>query len=331
LLLLVQAGATGARPQPAATPSATAGASCARPYHVAFVTDVGGLRADGDAYRGMTAALSTVGCGQSELISSLRPSEYGANLRLAAGHHPDLVVAASFLLTDAAVDAARADPQTEFLLVDPILPPAGLPNLETLRFRRDQSAFLAGALAAMLTETGVVAGVYGPGGLADQLQRAAFEHGAHYARPAIQVLGAYQPAGDGVPYDNPRWGAAQAEMFSAQRADVIFGGAGATGSGALQGATIAGRLCIGASAAGPPDSGAPSCLIGSMTTSVQRGVELAVLAACCGSWRPGTFDVGLAEGAVGFQTFRGAARPDVQRRLQDIVDALIGGSLTTGV
>jgi basic membrane protein A and related proteins len=330
LLLLVQVGATGAPPQPAPLRSATATPSCARPYHVAFVTDVGGLRADGDAYRGMTAALSTVGCGKSELISSLRPSEYEANLRLAAGRHPDLVVAASFLLTDAAVDAARADPHTDFLLVDPILSPPGLPNLETLRFRQDQSAFLAGALAAMLTETGVVAGVYGPGGLADQQQRAAFEHGAHYGRPAVQVLGAYQPAGDGAPYDNPRWGAAQAEAFSAQRADVIFGGAGATGIGALEGAAIAGQLCIGASPA-PPDPSAPSCLIGRTTTSVQSGVELAVLAAGRGSWRPGSFDVGLAEGAVGLQSFRGAARPDIQRRLQGIVDALVGGTLTTGV
>jgi len=101
----------------------------------------------------------------------------------------DLVIAGSFLLTDDVVQIARANPATHFVLVDPLVIPTGPANLQVLVFRDDQAAFLAGALAGLVTQTGVVAGVYGPEGTGDKNNRLGFEHapatsGTTYARSA---------------------------------------------------------------------------------------------------------------------------------------------------
>jgi hypothetical protein len=94
------------------------------------------------------------------------------------------------------------------------------------------------------------------------------------------VLGAYQPAADGLPYANPGWGAAQARAFVRQSADVIFGTGGSTGKGALRGAAQAGSSCIGADDPSP-DPAVSDCLLASAIKHVDRGVALIVARAVC--------------------------------------------------
>ncbi len=330
----MQAGAGGIRPKPATTPTATAAtSSCAKNFHIAFVADVAGLnsRADAAAWQGVGEALRLRPCAHAELAIPTRPSEYLSLLEGYAGHRVDLVIAGSFLLTGAAVDAAQANPGTHFLLVDPIVTPAGPANLAVLTFRLDQADYLAGALAGMVTQTGIIAGVYGPGGAPDQRDRAGFDHGARYVRPAIRVLGAYQPAADGRPYDNPAWGAAQARAFVQQGADVIFGTGGTTGQGALLGAAQAGSLCIGGSDADlSPGPAAGACLLTSSMKFIDRGVSTAVVDVVGGHWAGGVRAVGLAEGAVELGPVRRELLPGQLEELQTISGQLAAGVLTTG-
>ena len=330
----MQAGAGGIRPKPVTTPAATAAtSSCARNFHVAFVADVAGLnsRADAAAWKGVGEALRLRPCANAELAIPTRPSQYLSLLEGYADHRVDLVIAGSFLLTGAAVDAAQANPGTHFLLVDPIVAPAGPANLTVLTFRDDQSAYLAGALAGMVTKTGVIAGVYGPGGAADQGHRIGFEHGARYVRPAVRVLGAYQPAADGRPYDNPAWGAAQARAFAQQGADVLFGTGGTTGQGALLGAAQAGSLCIG-DADGDASAGpaASACLLASSMKFIDRGVSTVVADAASGHSAGGVHAVGLAEGAVELGHVTHDLSPAQLEELRAIAGMLAAGGLTTG-
>ncbi|TMG15974.1 MAG: BMP family ABC transporter substrate-binding protein [Chloroflexi bacterium] len=206
LLVLVQAGASGARSSvnPAGTPTP----GCTSEFRVAFITDVAGLQSTGDSdgWRGVGDAVRDRPCFRARLIVPSRPSEYRRSLQSGADAHDDLVIAASFLLTDAVVAVARANPGTRFVLVDPLVATPGLPNLAVLSFREDQAAYLSGALSGFLTRSGMVAGVYGPDGATDHVHRLGFEHGARFARPGVRVLGAYQPPSDGAPYANPGWG-----------------------------------------------------------------------------------------------------------------------------
>jgi basic membrane protein A len=332
-LLLVQAGAAGMRPKPAttATTATAATSSCPRNFQIGFVADVAGLnsRADAAAWQGVGQALRHRPCAHADLAIPTRPSQYLSLLQGDADHGVDLVIAGSFLLTGAAVDAARANPETHFLLVDPIVAPAGPANLAVLTFRLDQADYLAGALAAMVTRTGVIGGVYGPGGAPDQRDRNGFEHGALYVRHDVRLLGAYQPAADGRPYNNPVWGATQARVFAQQSADVIFGTGGSTGQGALAGAAQAEVSCIGADLDLSVDAAARSCLLASALKHVDRAVAITIADASAGRWAGGVHAVGLAEGAVELGLLRQLS-PGQLERLRTITSLLVSGALTTG-
>jgi len=324
----VQAGASGARSS--VTLAATPTPGCRSEFRVAFITDVAGLQSTGDAdgWRGVGDAVRDRPCFRARLIVPSRPSEYRRALQSGADAHDDLVIAASFLLTDAVVAAARANPGTRFVLVDPLVETPALRNLAVLSFREDQAAYLAGALAGMVTQSGVIAGVYGPDGAMDHAHRLGFEHGARNARPGVRVLGAYQPPSEDRPYANPGWGAAQARAFIAQGADVIFGAGGTTGQGALQAAAQAGRSCIGADAT---DQSAAGCLVTSTVKFIDRAVRSAIDEAGAGRWSGGVEALGLAEGAVGLGPFRRSLPNDAVRRLQQIADELAAGILSTGL
>jgi len=321
----VQPGATRIH-RPAATPTT----KCSVTFRIGFVADVAGLdsRADAAGWRGVRDGLHGLPCTHADVAVPSRPAEYRQLLQGYVGY--DLVIASSFLLTDAVVEVARANPGTRFVLVDPIVAPAPQPNLAVLVFRDDQAAYLAGALAGMVTKSGVIAGVYGPGGAADQRNRTGFEHGAAYVRPGIRVLGAYQPAGDGLPYANPGWGAAQASAFVRQGADVIFGAGGSTGKGALRGAARAASVCIGADQEATLDLTISDCLLASAVKHVDRGVALIVADTAAGRWAGGLRTVGLSQGAVEFRPIQHALAPGQVDELQTIAGKLAAGAQTTG-
>ena len=313
--------------RPALVPSPTATRACGRVFQVGFVADVAGLRSSVDAagWRGLREAARQQPCLRAELALPSRPSEYRAVLQAYASH--DLVIAGSFLLTDPVVDVARANPATHFVLVDPIVTPPDVPNLAVLTFRADQGAFLAGALAAMVTRTGVIAGVYGPQGAMDRSNRVSFEHGARYVRPGVRVLGAYQAAGS-APYEDPVWGADQARAFTTDHADVIFGAGGNTGEGALLGAEQSRVFCINTDLA---QSGGPGCLLASSLKLVDRAVQMTVADALAGQWRSGTQSLSLAQHAVGLSLGTNpVVTPEIRERLKTVTDLLAAGSLSTG-
>jgi basic membrane protein A and related proteins len=323
---MVQTGATGIRQ----TPPTSATASCSVTFRIGFVADVAGLdsRADAASWRGVRDGLRGQPCAHLDVAVPNRPAQYRQLLRAYAGY--DLVIAGTFLLTDPVVDVARATPGTRFVLVDPIVAPAAQRNLAVLVFRDDQAAYLAGALAGMVTKTGVIAGVYGPGGATDQRTRSGFEHGAAHVRPGITVLAAYQPAADGLPYANPGWGAAQAKDFVYQGADVVFGAGGSTGKGALRGAAQAGSMCIGADVDSSADPAIGDCLLASAIKHLDRGVALIVADAVAGHWAGGIRTVGLAEGAVELAPVQHEMVPGQLEELRTIAAELAAGALTTG-
>jgi basic membrane protein A len=288
---------------------------------------VAGIRstAEAQAYRGLVQALATSSCTSSELISSRRPSDYLAGLEGAA-RRDEVVVAGSFLLTDAVVQAAQRNPKGKFVLLDPIVNSPALENLLVLRFRRDQGAFLAGALAAMLSRSGVVAGVYGPGGSDDQAMRAAFDAGAAFQGGAVVVLGAYQPVDEGQPYGEPDWGAAQAIRFVSQRADVIFGSGGETGRGALTGAAQAGVDCIGSDLSA--DLSRPSCVAASIDVDLTKAMQVLVQQLQA-KWQPGTMALGLQEKVVNLHLYGPALGSGIGSHLDSVAVRLMDGSLSS--
>lgn len=132
------------------------------------VTDVGGIddkSFNQTAFAGTERAEEELGV-EAEFLESQGQADYEPNIQAFIDQGCDLIVTVGFLLGDATAKAAEANPDQEFAIVDVDFfdAEAGeditFDNVRELTFATDQAAFLAGYLAAGMTQTGKV-GTYG--------------------------------------------------------------------------------------------------------------------------------------------------------------------------
>lgn len=168
---------------------------------------------------------------------------------------PALVITVGFRMGDATAKAAQRHPNIKFAIVDNLYSPGfgcpetaqdcyssegGLTNVTSLMFAEDEVSYLAGALAACMSQTGKIASVAGLEIPPVVRFVTGFQHGARSVKPDIVTLNQYIPD-----FNDPATGKVVAQDFISQGADVIFGAAGNTGNGALQAAREAGLMAIG--------------------------------------------------------------------------------------
>jgi basic membrane protein A len=131
------------------------------------VSDTGGIddrSFNQTAYAGMQRAESELGT-EIAFLESQDAADFAPNIQSFIDQDCDIIITAGFLLGDATLAAAQANPDqlfgiVDFAFFDEAGQPIEVPNVRTMNFQTDQAAFLAGYLAAGMTETGVV-GTYG--------------------------------------------------------------------------------------------------------------------------------------------------------------------------
>jgi basic membrane protein A len=257
--------------------------------------------------------------------------DYAANMQLFIDKGYDVIVTVGFALGTATAEAAAANPDVLFIGVDQGQWGEVLPNLVGLIFHEDQSGFLAGALAAMMTKTGTIAAVLGTDLVPPVVAfKEGYEAGARYINPDINIISTYHPGGLDVAFTDPEWGATTAAQAIANGADVVFGAGGKTGNGALiEVASTPGLYCIGVDTdqwETVPE--AHPCLISSAMKLITPAVfELIRMA------KEGNFPSGNYYGAAGlapFHDFDSVIPQDVKDRLIEIDAGLRNGTISTG-
>jgi basic membrane protein A len=281
--------------------SAPAASSCSKTYKVGFVTDIGKLGDKGfnDAgWKGVQDAVADSSlCVQAKFLESKQPTDYTPNIQQFA---------------------------------DPVAPT----NFTGLLFKQDQAGYLVGALAAQLSKTNHIGGVYGLDVPAVVQFRKGYENGAKYVNPSIRVDGVFHPAAANA-FADPDWGKARAKDELSGGADVIFAAGGATGNGALLAAKEAGKPCIGVDVdqfLTYPDVG--PCLVTSAVKNISVAVKSIIVSGVKNQWPSGgvqTFElkndgVGLAP----YHDWDSKVSADIKAKLKDIQDKLKNGSLSTG-
>jgi len=139
------------------------------PFRVGFVTDTGGI--DDKSFNtaqwlGVERAIAELGV-EGQFIQSDEASQYEPNLTEFASQGYDLIIASGFWLGGATANVAALYPDLEFTIIDMSYPhwsvAAGvvgddecIPNVMGQEFKTDQAAFLAGYLAAGMTQTGKI-------------------------------------------------------------------------------------------------------------------------------------------------------------------------------
>lgn len=125
------------------------------------VTDTGGIddkSFNATAWKGIEDAEAELGV-EGKYLESQQQTDYEKHLTAFLGEGCDLIVTVGFLIGDATAEAATANPDANFSIVDFAYDPT-IPNVLGQVFNTDEAAFLAGYLAAATTQTGAV-GTFG--------------------------------------------------------------------------------------------------------------------------------------------------------------------------
>jgi len=135
--------------------------SAAFAFTACQVTDTGGIDDNSfnqTAWKGVQDAIADFGI-DGRFLESQAETDYEANLNSLIGGDCDVIITVGFLLGDATKTAAEANPDQKFSIVDFAYDPP-LTNVLGQVYATDEAAFLAGYLAAGMTETGIL-GVFG--------------------------------------------------------------------------------------------------------------------------------------------------------------------------
>src|SRR5579859_4969022 len=318
--------------------SAAGSGGCSSTFKVGLVTDVGKLSDksfNANSWQGVVDAQNDRSlCVAGKYIESNTKEDYQKNLRLFGDGSYDMVVAVGFNLGPDAQAFAKAYPKVKVAMVDAAADnPIG--NVTGLLFREDQAGFLAGAVAALYSKAGTVAGVYGLDIPPVHRYRVGFEAGARYINKSVQTLGVYQtPCNCSRDFNDPDWGKARGIEFADRGADVLFGAGGNTGNGALLAALQKNVACIGVDVdqfVSYPE--ADPCLLTSAEKHLSVAVKSAIAGAVKGQFHSGvrTFDAAVdGVGVAPYHGYDSKLTSDQKAKVQDILKGLKDGSIKTG-
>jgi len=243
------------------------GALSGEGYHGCYASDTGGV--DDRSFNqkiaeGMLQAEEELGI-EYTFVESQSEADYAPFLQAFVNQDCDLIVPAGFNFGPATVESAEANPDQLYAIVDydifdfsdPDNPvDVTLDNVRELTYQTDQAAFLAGYLAAGMTQTGTVAtygGVFFPtvtifmNGFSAGVRSYNQDNGT-----SVEVLGWDPEAQEGtqistdpaVGFDNSAEGRRVTEDFIAEGADIILPVAGPTGLGTIAAAEDAGDVTV---------------------------------------------------------------------------------------
>ena len=267
-------------------------------------------------------------------IETQDSKDYADNIALYANEGCDVIVTVGFAMAEATAIAAVEYPDINFIGVDAFQGEA-MDNVAGLVFNEDRAGFLAGALAASMSETGIVGQVLGTN-LVPPVQAfgSGFDLGARYINPDIEILKTYHPGAIEVAFGDPEWGATTSRQAMDNGADVIFAAGGATGNGGLieiaSEAEAGSRVfCIGVDLDqwySVPE--AQPCLITSAEKHMVQGVSDLIIAAAAGEMPTGNVygTVGLAP----YHDFDSQISDEIKATIEEIAAALNDGSMVTG-
>jgi basic membrane protein A len=249
------------------------------------VTDTGGVddkSFNAAAWSGAQRAADDFDA-EAKVLESQAETDYEVNINSFVDQGCDIIVTVGFLLGDATETAANANPDSNFAIVDYAYE-AAPSNLKGLVFNTDEAAFLAGYLAAGVTETDKVGTFGGVNIPTVTIFMDGFANGVAYYNAqkgtSVEVLG-WDPATQEGSFTNNFEslddGRAFAQSLVDEGADIVMPVAGPVGLGSAQLASELGTFSI--IGVDVDQTVSDSGNAGVYLTSVMKGMDNAVYAA----------------------------------------------------
>ncbi len=324
---------------PAATPAPAKPA--AKAMKVGLVTDVGGVNDKSfnqSAWAGVQKAIADLGV-EGKFIESKQVTDYEKNIDQFATEGYDMIITVGFLMGDATAKKAQEYPNIKFAIIDYGYFPAkagdpdpyttNLTNVASLLFSEDQVGYLAGTLAACMSESGVIGSVSGMEIPPVVRYVVGYQNGAQAVNPDIKALNQYIPS-----FTDPAKGKEVGLSMIDQGADVIFGVGGNTGNGGLLAAKEKGKMGIGVDV----DQYLTYAEVkDALITSAMKNVDVAVFdaikAAADGSLKAGIRLSNVQNGGIGLAPFHdwdSKISQDCKDKVAAAEKGLKDGSISTG-
>jgi basic membrane protein A len=306
------------------------------------VTDTGGIDDNSfnqTAWQGVLDAQESLGV-EGRFLESQAETDYEANINSLINGGCDIIITVGFLLGDATQEAATANPDQAFSIVDYAYDPV-IPNVLGQVYATDEAAFLAGYLAAGMTETGVL-GTFGGINIPPvTIFMDGFHRGAAYYNAQngtdVTVLGWNPDTREGLftnNFDSLDDGRAFAQNLYDEGADIVMPVAGPVGLGS---AALADELgpdelkIIGVDAdlfVTDPDNG--HVYLTSVTKRMDATVTEVIARAMSGSFEGGVLVGTLENDGVGlapFHDFESAIPADLLASLETVRAGIIDGTI----
>jgi len=306
------------------------------------VTDTGGVDDKGfnqTAFDGAKMAGAELHW-EATYLESQQQTDYEKNINEFLGSKCDLIVTVGFLLGDATLAAATANPDQKFQILD-VGYLGDLPNVWQQVYATNEASFLAGYLAAGMSQTGKV-GTFGGINIppvADFM--VGFQEGVEYYNAqkgtSVEVLGWDNAKKDGLfagNFESKDDGRRLAETLMDEGADVIFPVAGPVGLGAAAAIQERGEgyMMIGVDTDMYVSAAEFSDI---MLSSVLKHLELSVLdaskAVADGSFKGQVANANLANNGVGlapYHDFDSKVSAELKGEIDQVTKDIIDGKIT---
>jgi basic membrane protein A and related proteins len=327
------------------------GGEAASDFSACQVTDTGGVddrSFNQTAFAGLEQAGEELGF-EADYLESESEADFAPNIQTFVDQDCGLIITVGFLLGDATATAAEANPDQNFAIVDYDYSVEGgdsadeFDNVRELTFSTDQAAFLAGYVAAAMTETGTV-GTYGGLNIPTvTIFMEGFQAGIEYYNEEngtdVELIGWDSANPDGGSFtgdfENQANGRATTESLLDDGADIIMPVAGPVGLGSIEAIEAGGgdQKLIWVDTDGCV-SVEESCDL--FLTSVMKNMDVAVhdttVGAAEGNFEGGLYTGTLENEGVGiapFNEFEDEVPQEVKDAVEDLQQQIIDGEIET--
>jgi len=337
------ASACGAPPEDTAASSASSGSDSA--VKACVVSDAGGFTDKSfnqSAKAGLDRAVSELGI-ESATAESHGAAEYAPNISNLVAQDCTIIFGVGYTINDAIRDAARANPDIDFALIDSRITEDNnvieLDNAKPLVFSTAEAAYLGGYLAAGMTQTGKI-GTWGGmqipsvaifmDGLADGIARYNQDKGT-----SVELLGWDKATQNGSftgDFTDTAKGKQLTTNMIAQGADIIHPVAGNAGNGALAAVReAAGTSVIWVDSDGYESTSDGDIIMTSVIKEIDQAVYDTIKAHADGDFSSEAYVGTLANGGVGlapYHDYDSKVSDDLKAEIESLQKEIEDGTTT---
>ena len=301
----------------AEAPAAEAPAEAPAKVRIGMVTDVGGVNDKSfnqTSWEGLQALDPEVF--EVNYLESKTDADYQTNINTFIDEEYDLIICVGYMLADATREAAEANPDQLFAIIDDAS--IDLPNVACLMFAQEQASYLVGLVAGAVTESKTVGYVQGMVNDSMNLFGIGFIAGVLESCPEANVL-----QYNANSFTDIAAGSTAAKDMITKGADVIYQAAGGTGVGVINACDEGGIWAIGV------DTDQSTLAPEHVLTSAMKRVDVASQdiskAVAEGNFTAGIHMYDLSNGGVDLAPTRDHIPADVLETVEAAKAAIIAG------